>query len=261
MRFASLGSGSAGNSLVVEAQSTGVERTRLLLDCGFGLRDVVTRLQRLELEPEQITGILVTHEHDDHAKGVFKFANKYNIAVWLTHGTLKMCERYIPDKHNIQINVIDSHQTFDIEALQVTPYPVPHDAREPTQFVFSDGNRKLGVLTDAGSSTPYIESVLTGCDALVLECNHDVDMLDKGPYAWTLKKRVGSRLGHLDNTSAAALLSQLDNSKLQHIVAAHLSAKNNSPELAKRALSQVLNCTLDWVGIADQVSGFSWRGF
>ncbi len=261
MRFASLGSGSAGNSLVVEAQSGGAEPTRLLLDCGFGLRDVVTRLQRLELELEQITGILVTHEHDDHAKGVFKLANKYNIAVWLTHGTLKMCERYIPDKHNIQINVIDSHQTFAIGALQVTPYPVPHDAREPTQFVFSDGNRKLGVLTDAGSSTPYIESVLTGCDALVLECNHDVDMLDKGPYAWTLKKRVGSRLGHLDNTSAAALLSQLDNSKLQHIVAAHLSAKNNSPELAKRALSQVLNCTIDWVGIADQVSGFSWRGF
>lgn len=261
MRFASLGSGSAGNSLVVEAQSTGTKPTRLLLDCGFGIRDVVNRLQRLDLAPEQLTGILVTHEHDDHAKGVFKLANKYNIAVWLTHGTLKMCERYIPDHHSIQINIIDSHQTFAIEALQVTPYPVPHDAREPTQFVFSDGSRKLGVLTDAGSSTPYIESVLSACDALVLECNHDVDMLDKGPYAWSLKKRVGSRLGHLDNSSAAMLLSKLDNSKLQHIVAAHLSAKNNSPELAKHALSRVLNCTLDWVGIADQSSGFNWREF
>ncbi len=261
MRFASLGSGSAGNSLVVEAQANGAKPTRLLLDCGFGLRDVVNRLQRLDLAPEQLTGILVTHEHDDHAKGVFKLASKYNIGVWLTHGTLKMSQRYIPDHHNIQINIIDSHQSFAIEALHVTPYPVPHDAREPTQFVFSDGNRKLGVLTDAGSSTPYIESVLSACDALVLECNHDVDMLDKGPYAWPLKKRVGSRLGHLDNSSAAKLLSRLDNSKLQHILAAHLSAKNNSPALAQHALSQVLNCSLDWVGIADQSLGFSWRGF
>lgn len=261
MRFASLGSGSAGNSLVVEAPSNGAKCTRLLLDCGFGLRDVVNRLQQLDLTPDQLTGILVTHEHDDHAKGVFKLANKHNIAVWLTHGTLKMCQRYIPDNHNIQINIIDSHQTFAIEALQITPYPVPHDAREPTQFVFSDGNRKLGVLTDTGSSTPYIESLLNTCDALVLECNHDIDMLNKGPYAWSLKKRVGGRLGHLDNSSAATLLSKLDNSKLQHIIAAHLSAKNNSPELAKHALSQVLNCTLDWVGIADQNLGFGWRGF
>ena len=261
MRFASLGSGSGGNCLVVEAESTTAKPTRLLLDCGFGLRDVINRLQRLDLEPEHITGILVTHEHDDHAKGVFKLANKFNIPVWLTHGTLKMCERYMPVKHGIQINVIDSHQSFAIEALQLTPYPVPHDAREPTQFVFSDGNRKLGVLTDTGSSTPYIETVLSGCDALVLECNHDLDMLDKGPYAWTLKKRVGSRLGHLDNASAAVLLSRLDNSKLQHIVAAHLSAKNNSPELAKNALSQVLNCTLDWIGIAEQDLGFGWREF
>ena len=260
MRFASLGSGSAGNSLVVETASAGVKPTRLLLDCGFGLRDVVNRLQRLDLTPEQLTGILVTHEHDDHAKGVFKLANKYNIPVWLTHGTHKMCGRYIPEHHDIQINIIDSHQAFEIESLMITPFPVPHDAREPTQFVFSDGNRKLGVLTDAGSSTPYIESVLSACDALVLECNHDVDMLDKGPYAWSLKKRVGSRLGHLDNSSAAMLLSKLDNTKLQHIVAAHLSAKNNSPKLAKQALSQVLNCALEWVGIADQTSGFSWRG-
>ena len=261
MRFASLGSGSAGNSLIVEATSTGTEPTRLLLDCGFSTRDAIARLQRLDCQPEQITGILVTHEHDDHAKGVFKLANKYKIPVWLSYGTLKMCERTMPVNHNIQINVIDSHQAFTIQALQVTPYPVPHDAREPTQFTFTDGNYKLGVLTDAGSSTPYIETVLSGCDALVLECNHDLDMLDKGPYAWSLKKRVGSRLGHLDNTSAALLLSRLDNTKLKHIVAAHLSAKNNSPDLAKNALSNALNCALDWVGIADQNLGFDWRGF
>jgi len=263
MRFASLGSGSAGNSLVVEERSPATKSTRVLLDCGFGLRETIMRLERLTLEPESISGILITHEHDDHAKGAFKFAAKYSTPIWLTHGTLKMCERYIPNNMttNLKINVIDSHQVFAIGALQITPYPVPHDAREPTQFTFTNGQHKLGVLTDAGSSTPYIEAILSVCDALVLEYNHDIEMLDNGPYAWSLKKRIGSRLGHLDNASSAQLLANLDNTKLQHIVAAHLSAKNNSPLLAQQALSQVLNCTLGWIGIADQQLGFDWRSF
>lgn len=256
MRFASLGSGSAGNCMVVEQKST-----RLLLDCGFGTNEVVKRLRRLDLEPEQITGILVTHEHDDHAKGAFKFAAKYGVPVWLSHGTFKMCERYLPEAADITLNLIDSHTKFHIEQLEIKPYPVPHDAREPTQFTFSDGQHKLGVLTDAGSSTQYIEQVLSGCDALVLECNHDLHMLENGPYAWTLKKRVGGRLGHLDNISAAGLLAKLDNTKLKHIIAAHLSAKNNLPDLAKKALSGVLNCEHDWIGIAAQDTGFAWRSF
>ncbi len=256
MRFASLGSGSAGNCMVIEKAST-----RLLLDCGFGVSEIVKRLQRLALAPEQIAGILVTHEHDDHAKGAFKFAAKYNIPVWLSRGTLKMSERYLPENTQVTLNTIDSHTKFHIEHIEITPYPVPHDAREPTQFTFTDGQHKLGVLTDAGASTLHIEQVLSGCDALVLECNHDLHMLENGPYAWPLKKRVGSRLGHLDNECAAALLAKLDNSKLKHIIAAHLSAKNNTQVLAKKALSQVLNCEPDWVGIADQAEGFVWRSF
>ena len=256
MRFASLGSGSAGNCMVIEQ-----ETTRLLLDCGFGTREIVARLEKLSLAPEQITGILVTHEHDDHAKGAFKFAAKYHIPVWLSHGTRLMTERYLPEKGALQINVIDSHTSFAIEHIQVTPYPVPHDAREPTQFTFTDGQYKLGVLTDAGSSTPHIEQVLSGCDALILECNHDLTMLKNGPYSHALKQRVGGRLGHLDNISAASLLTKLDNSKLKHILAAHLSAKNNTQALAKQALSGALNCELGWIGIAEQANGFDWRGF
>ncbi|HEY8098542.1 MAG TPA: MBL fold metallo-hydrolase, partial [Methylobacter sp.] len=121
------------------------------------------------------------------------------------------------------------------------------------------GMHKLGVLTDTGMSTPHIELMLNACDALALECNHDLDMLMNGPYAWPLKKRVSSRLGHLDNASSAAILEKLDNSKLQHIIAAHLSAKNNSPTLAKTALSGVLGCESEWIGIADQRLGFDWR--
>ncbi len=256
MRFASLGSGSAGNCMVIEKAST-----RLLLDCGFGLREVVARLEKLKLAPEQITGILVTHEHDDHAKGAFKFSAKYNIPVWLSHGTRTMTERYFPDGVELKLNIVDSHTAFSIEHIQITPYPVPHDAREPTQFIFTDGQYKLGVLTDAGSSTPYIEQVLSGCDALVLECNHDLAMLKNGPYSSALKQRVGGRLGHLDNYSAASLLAKLDNTKLKHIIAAHLSAKNNTQALAKKALSGALNCELDWVGIAEQDNGFNWRSF
>lgn len=256
MRFSSLGSGSAGNCMVIEKADT-----RILLDCGFGATEIAKRLLKLDLVPEQITGILVTHEHDDHAKGAFKLAAKYNIPVWLSHGTLKMCERYFPNNTELTLNIIDSHAKFQIEAIEISPYPVPHDAREPTQFTFTDGQTKLGVLTDAGSTTQYIEQVLSGCDALVLECNHDLHMLENGPYAWSLKQRVGGRLGHLDNISAAGLLAKLDNSKLKHIIAAHLSAKNNTPTLAKQALSQVLNCEHDWVGIASQTEGFAWRGF
>jgi phosphoribosyl 1,2-cyclic phosphodiesterase len=254
MRFASLGSGSAGNSLAVEVQTT-----RLLLDCGFGLRDVLMRLARLDLAPEQLSGIVVTHEHDDHAGGVFKLASKYQIPVWLTHGTLTMIERFLPAQRDFKMHVIDSHQSFNIGDVQVHPFPVPHDAREPVQFVFTDGAQKLGVLTDTGTSTPHIENMLSGCNALTLECNHDLDMLMNGPYSYPLKQRVGSRLGHLDNSTSASLLARLDNGKLQHLVAAHLSAKNNLPALAKKALSDVLGCETEWIGIADQAQGFDWR--
>ena len=254
MRFASLGSGSNGNGLVIERNNT-----KLLLDCGFGLRDTISRLSRLQLSPDQLSGILVTHEHDDHASGVFKLASKYQIPVWLTHGTYIMVERLLPTNHQLDIHIIDSHQSFHINDLHVHPYTVPHDAREPVQYVVGDGLHKLGVLTDTGTSTPHIESMLSGCDALVLECNHDLDMLMNGPYAWSLKKRVSSRLGHLDNAASANILKNLDASRLQHIVAAHLSAKNNSPELASKALSEALSCTQQWIGIAEQDNGFDWR--
>jgi len=254
MRFASLGSGSNGNGLVIEKNNT-----RLLLDCGFGLRDAVARLHRLGLTPDELTGILVTHEHEDHASGVFKLAAKYAVPIWLTHGTYTMIERLLPRNHALKIHIIDSHISFQINDLEVRPFTVPHDAREPVQYVIEDGHCKLGVLTDTGTSTPHIEMMLNGCHGLVLECNHDLDMLMNGPYAWSLKKRVSSRLGHLDNATSATILGNLDTSKLQHILAAHLSAKNNSPELACKALSTVLGCEASWIGIADQDNGFSWR--
>jgi len=254
MRFSSLGSGSAGNSLVVE-----VNKTKVMLDCGFSIKEALLRLSRLQLKPSDLTAIVITHEHDDHAGGALKLAAKYEIPVWLTYGTLKMVERFMPRQHDIALHVVGTHQMFAINDIQVQPYPVPHDAREPIQCVFSDGNYQLGVLTDVGRSTPHIEQCLSGCNALVLECNHDATMLQAGPYSRSLKQRVGGDLGHLDNMDSAGLLAKLDNSQLQHLVAAHLSAKNNTPQLARAALAEVLGCEHNWIGVADQLLGFDWR--
>ncbi len=251
MRFASLGSGSRGNALVVEAK-----RTRLLLDCGFGVRETIARLSRLGLQPEDIAGILITHEHTDHIGGAVKFARRYEIPVWLTHGTFK---NHVHAGSLADARLIDGHSVFQVGDIEVQPFPVPHDAREPVQFVFGNGSKRLGVLTDTGNSTPHIEAILSGCDAMVLECNHDPDMLRDGPYPPMLKWRVGGRFGHLDNGAAARLLAKLDNSRLQHMVAAHLSEKNNTPELARAALSQILGCAPEWVGVANQINGFDWR--
>lgn len=252
MRFASLGSGSEGNALVVEAG-----RTRVMLDCGFGLRDALARLARLGVEPGSLSALVVTHEHDDHAGGVARLAARLGIAVWMTHGTLRALREPLPDQ--VVLSIFDPHQPFAAGDLRVEPFPVPHDAAEPVQYVFGDGARRLGVLTDAGVATAHMAEMLSGCDALVLECNHDPEMLEKGPYPPPLKRRIASRLGHLANDASAELLSRLDRSRLQHVIAAHLSKTNNTPELARCALAGALGCTPDWIGVADQDQGFGWR--
>ncbi len=143
--------------------------------------------------------------------------------------------------------------------IEIEPYTVPHDAREPAQFVFGDGACRLGLLTDAGSLTAHMQEVLSGLDALVLECNHDLDLLWGGGYPQRLKERIAGKFGHLDNATAAQLLKSIDCSRLTHLVAAHLSKQNNTPELARAALSQALGCEREWIGVATQDEGFDWR--
>jgi len=254
MRFASLGSGSEGNGLVVQAG-----KTHLLLDCGFGIADTANRLERIGLSPANIDAIVVTHEHDDHVGGVPRFARKHGIPVYLTYGT--MVAAGISRFDDVAITIIDSHTPVPIADLELRPFPVPHDAREPAQFVFCDGRCSLGVLTDTGVSTSHIEAMLSDVDALVLECNHDVDMLMKSAYPHSLKQRIAGRLGHLDNSAASGLLGALPNtnSRMQHVIAAHLSKQNNTPALARRALAAALGCDDDWIGVASQEDGFSWR--
>jgi phosphoribosyl 1,2-cyclic phosphodiesterase len=252
MRFASLGSGSKGNALLVEANGT-----RVLLDCGFSLDDTLTRLDRLGTAASDLDAIIVTHEHGDHGGGVAKLAASFNITVYLTRGTFSALGaegRDIPRKV-----FIDPFTSFAIGGIEVQPYAVPHDAREPVQFVLSDGAARLGVLTDTGRPTPHIAQALSGVDALVLECNHDLEMLRNGPYPASLKNRIAGRLGHLANAASAELVQAMDCSRLKHVIAAHLSLQNNLPELARAALAGALNCEPDWIGIATQDDGFAWR--
>ena len=255
MRFASLGSGSEGNGLVVEAG-----QTRLLLDCGFSVRETQSRLARIGLAPEQLNAILVTHEHDDHIGGVFGFARRHSIPVYLSHGTLEAQREADPAAEtDAEVRLLHAEETFAIGALEILPFTVPHDAREPLHYVFSDGARRLGVLTDTGCSTPHIEKTLSGLDALVLETNHDLDMLRNSDYPQSLKARIAGRLGHLDNKASGALLAALDHSRLKHVIAAHLSRKNNHSSLARAALAGALNCEPEWVAFAEQDKGFDWR--
>ncbi len=252
MRFASLGSGSEGNGLLLE-----VAGTKILADCGFSLGDTVARLARLNVAPDSINAILVTHEHDDHVGGAARFSRKYNIPVWLTYGTHKAAAKALAGVH--AINIFDCHQRFSIGDIEIEPYTVPHDAREPSQFIFSDGARRVGLLTDAGSLTSHMQAVLSGLDALVLECNHDLDMLWGCAYPQRLKERIAGKFGHLDNQTAAELLGLIDCSRLKHLVAAHLSKQNNTAELASAALAHAMNCAPDWIGVATQQDGFDWR--
>ena len=248
MRFASLGSGSRGNSTLVEwAAGT------LLIDCGFSVKETELRLDRLGKRAQDIKAILVTHEHSDHIKGVAALARRYRLPVYMTPGTYYNRDLgELPD-----LRLINAYAPFDIDGLLVRPVAVPHDAREPSQFIFELSGRRLGILTDLGSITPHVEASYQACDAMVLEANHDPIMLASGSYPPSLKQRVGGQWGHLSNQQAAGFLARLDTGKLQHLVVAHISQQNNTLALAQSVLAPV-TAQVKQVTYACQNQGFDW---
>lgn len=248
MQFASLGSGSKGNSTLVRAGDTLV-----MIDCGFSLRETTRRLERLGVQPQQLDAILVTHEHSDHSSGVAALSRKFEIPVYLTHGTsgTGRCDG------GFEQRCFNCEDSFGVGELQVKAVAVPHDAAEPCQYRLTWQNHTLGVLTDLGSVTPHVIDNFRSCHSLLLEFNHDLDMLLAGQYPPQLKRRVGGDWGHLNNDQAAALLQQIDHDDLRHLVVAHISEKNNSRTHAEAALLSVRE-SLDGVVFAEQSGGFGW---
>ncbi len=226
-----------------------------MIDCGFSIAATEARLARLGRSMDDVDALLVTHEHSDHIGGVARLARRYAVPVWMTPGTWGAA----PDRDVPGLNLFNCHAPFEVGDLQVEPLPVPHDAREPCQFVFSNGDRRLGILTDAGHVTRHMTSVLSGCDALVVECNHDLEMLMRGPYPQSVKRRVAGDRGHLNNDQAAALVEAINHTRLQHLVAVHISDTNNTRGLALKALADALGSTDNEIEAACQNDGLAWR--
>lgn len=246
MRLASLGSGSKGNATVVQLGDQ-----LLLVDCGFSTRQVTLRLAKLGLAPGDITALLVTHEHSDHMRGVQTLAHKFNIPVYASHGTLKAMA------FPFAANSFDSHESFAIGNVNVVPVAVPHDAREPTQFVFVHDGVKVGVLSDLGHVTPHVVSCYRDCDLLLMESNHDLAMLKAGRYPVSLQRRVGGLHGHLNNEQAVELLEAIGHAELR-VVIGHVSEQNNDLGIIERTFASFRSRVAS-IEIASQSDGVSWQ--
>ena len=253
MRFKSLGSGSSGNATLV--QSTGSDPCNLLIDCGFGLKQMVQRLEKSGLLPGQLDAIFITHEHGDHTGCVQALSSQYNIPVWMSAGTATAMH-FVNDSG--LLNTASDGNVIEIKGLQLTPFTVPHDALEPLQLTCTDGATKLGVLTDLGHATAHVLQQLQGCHALMLECNHDADLLAASSYPPFLRQRIGGNYGHLANSQAAGIAGAVLHNNLKHVVAVHLSQQNNLAELVKNTLAQAMSCVADDIIVATQNDGCAW---
>lgn len=255
LRFKNLGSGSSGNATLVQA--SGLRTKHLLVDCGLGLQQLSSRLAQAQLNEQALDAIFITHEHSDHIGCARQLALQHRVPVWMSRGTYEAVGS--PDFDGL-LRLTADGQSIDLGELQITPFTVPHDAREPLQLTCSDGQFKLGVLTDLGHATKHVLAHLAGCHALLLECNHDPDLLATSTYPAFLKKRVGGLYGHLSNEAAADIARAIAHPGLVKVVAAHLSAQNNRPALALSALTAA--GTPLWGGpellVADPLVGTDW---
>ena len=256
MRFKNLGSGSTGNATLIE--SCGSNPFRLLVDCGLGIRQLQVRLAIAGLQTSDINAIFITHEHGDHIGCARSLALKMKIPVWMSQGTYSALRE--PDFANF-LHIAKDGQSIEMGPLEVMPFTVPHDAREPLQMTCSDGTSRLGILTDLGHVTAHVTQHLARCDALLLECNHDSAMLENSAYPYFLKQRIGGHHGHLSNHAAANLARELAHPGLKHLVAAHLSEQNNRPELAQQSIAKALNCEPHDILVASPSDGTDWLQF
>ncbi len=249
LQFASLGSGSSGNSTVVR-----VKDTLLLVDTGFSAKAINERLETLGVGASDLSAILISHEHSDHIKGLSVLARKYDIPVWLTQGTY----RRLKDKNIPHVEFIHPHGSFCIGDAKITPFPIPHDAAEPCQYIIGDGKRRLAIATDMGFTTEYVLEQLTGLDALLLEANYDGEMLSNGSYPWALRKRIDGNYGHLSNDQSAALAAAVEHPGLQKLCLGHLSENNNTPDVALDSVANRLRRADENVHVLQRYTASPW---
>jgi phosphoribosyl 1,2-cyclic phosphodiesterase len=252
--MASLGSGSKGNSLIISARK-GAHCTCIMLDCGFGIRETERRLARNGISPSDLSAIVLTHEHGDHAGGAFRFAQRHRLPIWMSAGTFQALEGR---ETNVEVSFCHDGEPFSIGDMQLIPFTVPHNAREPLQFCITDGNHKLGVLTDTGRLTAHLCAALKGCSTLMIECNHDVDMLEKSSYPSSLKQRIRGEWGHLSNDDTVTLLKEISHPRLKKVVGAHVSQQSNTYACVQATLENAVNQYGSEVVVATQEEGFGW---
>ncbi|MCZ6710526.1 MAG: MBL fold metallo-hydrolase [Gammaproteobacteria bacterium] len=243
--FASLGSGSRGNATLVD-----IGGELILVDCGFTLKQAEKRLRRMAVGPGDLSAIVVTHEHADHCGGVAALSHKYAIPVFASYGTLKAA------RTDLGGSAINTHELFNIGEVAVMPVIVPHDAREPTQFVFEHRGVRVGVISDLGQITPYVEAQYQHCNGLMMESNHDRQMLLRGRYPERVKRRIAGDLGHLSNEQAAGFLNAVCNPGLR-VVIGHVSEENNHPDLLEETFTRFRD-EVQHLVFADQDSGMDW---
>ena len=248
MRFVTLGSGSKGNATVVQTR-----RTTVMADCGFSMREAAERLAAVGLSPYDLDGIVTTHEHGDHIRGAGALARRYFLPVWASAGT----GRHIGK--GVAFTQVNAHRSFQIGDLEITPVPVPHDAKEPCQYVFRAEGVSFGLLTDLGHVTAEVIAAYRDCDALLLEFNHDRGMLLSGEYPPWLKARVDSDVGHLNNAQSCGLLKAILPGRLRYVTAAHLSEANNTTDIVTAALKETLAGHDCGFSIAAQHEASDWR--
>lgn len=231
--FTVLGSGSRGNATVVSDGAT-----TILFDAGFSGKELARRMKLVGLDPKDIDAVFISHEHSDHIKGAGVISRRYDLAV---HATRKVHEGKILSREKLKGEcrlVPGSPVIFD--AFKVTPFEVPHDASQTIAFRIENAGKRMAIATDMGHTPPGVISKLRNCDALVLESNHDVEMLKNGPYPWPLKQRILSDRGHLENAKTGEILARVVGGRTKHVTLAHLSEENNTPAVALKTVKEIL---------------------